>query len=134
MPDETDPVKETLPKAPRPGGKFRPGQAPGPGRPKGIPNKIAWKQREVAALILGEPGSKAFQEFVAHEREEWKAGTMHPGVKVLWLHYLLGKPTETIDVHGEITSMKIVRMTLDEQTLSRETMPAELQSELLQLQ
>ena len=70
----------------------------GPGRPKGLRNKITLQQRHVAEMVFGTPGTPEFDEFVAAERKAALDGTMHPGVKTLWMNYLLGKPVERVEV------------------------------------
>lgn len=70
----------------------------GPGRPKGIPNKITLKQREFAEMILGKPGSIEFDEYIQTQRAQLLAGTMHPSIHTTLLHYAHGKPVERIEV------------------------------------
>ena len=86
---------------------------PGPGRPRGRANNITLQQRRVAAMVLGEPGTPEFDEFVAAERKSALNGLMPPGVKTLWMHYLLGIPKQQIEVSGDVTIEKIVREVID---------------------
>ena len=74
------------------------GRQNGAGRVKGTPNKLTLHARRVAEMVFGTPGTPEFDEFIAHERAAWKADTMHPAIKSLWMHHLLGKPKETVDV------------------------------------
>ena len=68
------------------------------GRPKGLQNKITVRQREVAAMVLGTPGTPEFDEFVSSERRAALAQTMAPQIKALWMHYLLGIPKVSVEV------------------------------------
>lgn len=70
----------------------------GPGRPKGLLNKSTVKQRELAEMILGKPGTPAFDEFVAKQRIAMLSGDMAPAILQTLLYYLAGKPTERIEV------------------------------------
>ena len=74
------------------------GRAAGYGRVKGTPNKITARQREVAAMVLGEPGTPEFAEFVAAERKAALEQSMAPAIKSLWMHYLLGIPKVSVEV------------------------------------
>src|ERR1017187_5631553 len=89
------------------------GRAAGYGRVKGTPNKITARQREVAEMVLGKPGTPEFDEFVQAERRSALSGLMAPGVKTLWMHYLLGVPKVSVDVEGSVTIEKIVREVID---------------------
>ena len=89
------------------------GRAAGYGRVKGTPNKITARQREVAAMVLGEPGTPEFAEFVAAERKAALEQSMAPAIKSLWMHYLLGVPKVSVDVEGSVTIEKIVREVID---------------------
>ena len=68
-------------------------------------------------MVLGKPGTPEFEAFVKSERADWQAGTMHPGIKQMWMQYLLGKPKETIDVQGGLELIKVVRVIVDPQAL-----------------
>jgi hypothetical protein len=85
----------------------------GPGRPKGRANNLTLRQREVAEMVLGKPGTPEFDEFVQAERRSALSGLMAPGVKTLWMHYLLGVPKVSVDVEGSVTIEKIVREVID---------------------
>jgi hypothetical protein len=79
-------------------------------------------------MVLGEPGTPEFDEFVKSERADWKAGTMHPGVKQMWMHYLVGKPTERVEhsgIDGEPLEVitRIVRVTVTPGELAAESRP-----------
>lgn len=71
---------------------------PGPGRPKGLQNKITIRQREIAARVMGDIGTPEFDAFITKQREELMRGSMHPTIQSLWMHYFMGKPTERIEV------------------------------------
>jgi hypothetical protein len=77
--------------------KQRWGEA-GPGRPKGLRNKITLQQRHVAEMVLGKPGTPEFDSFVQSERQAILDGTMDSRIKTLWMHYLLGKPVDRVEV------------------------------------
>ena len=89
------------------------GRQAGAGRTKGTPNKITQRQREVAAMVLGEPGTPEFAEFVAAERKAALDQSMAPAIKALWTHYLLGIPKVSVEVEGSVTIEKIVREVID---------------------
>ncbi len=64
-------------------------------------------------MVLGEPGTPEFDEFVAAERKSALNGLMPPGVKTLWMHYLLGIPKVSVEVESSVTIEKIVREVID---------------------
>ena len=82
---------------------------PGKGRPKGSLNKTTLLQREVAEKVLGKPGTPEFEEFIASQRKQILLGILPPVILQMWMHYLVGKPKETIEVQGEVTTEKVVR-------------------------
>ena len=71
------------------------------GRPLGSQNKLGIVQRKVAGFVCYGPDGETpdnVKEFAAQQRKEFLDGTMHPTVKLYWLHCLLGKPTEHIEI------------------------------------
>ena len=73
-----------------------------PGRPKGIPNKIALAQRQFAEAVCYGPdglnreqGKKEFAMFI---RQQMLAGELPPIVFQTLIFYLLGKPQERIEI------------------------------------
>jgi hypothetical protein len=90
------------------GGLYPP--APGPGRPKGSVNKTTLAQKAFASRVLGDPGTPAFDEFVASTRKQLLAGILPPVILTLILHYAYGKPKETVEVQGglEVTEVRRV--------------------------
>lgn len=89
---------------------------PGPGRPKGRKNTLTLQQRAVAEMVLGKPGTPEFDEFVRAQRRDILAGILPPPLVALWMHYLLGKPKETIELDGvvDINEVRRVVVSLDD--------------------
>ena len=83
------------------------GRAAGAGRTKGTPNKITAQQRHVAAMVLGDPGSLEFEEFVKSERKAALDQSMAPAVKTMWMHYLVGKPVDHVEVKDTTDDLEL---------------------------
>jgi hypothetical protein len=49
-------------------------------------------------MVLGEPGTNEFKVFVGAQRAQALSGLMPAAILSLWLHYLLGKPVERVEV------------------------------------
>jgi hypothetical protein len=64
----------------------------GPGRPKGVPNKVTVEVREAASALVDDP------VYRKKLRDDLRKRKLAPAVEVLLWHYAKGKPKETIDV------------------------------------
>lgn len=73
----------------------RPKLPPGPGRPKGLPNKTT---REVKAFAQRFLSSK---DYVDSAKARVLAGDA-AHLEVLWHHYAYGKPKESVQISGDI--------------------------------
>ena len=79
---------------------FEKGQAPhpGPGRPKGSPNKRTGEARELARKFATDP---IYQKRLLERLRAGEAGSMEP---TLW-HYAFGKPRDTVAHTFDLTKL-----------------------------
>ena len=68
------------------------GDKPGPGRPKGSPNKVTTAVREIAQSIVND------ETYRKNLISRMRSGSIMPGVETMLWHYAYGKPTEKLDV------------------------------------
>lgn len=73
--------------------RWKPGQAPpGPGRPKGVPNKITQEIREIARGLLS---SEKYLNVLIRRLE---SGDLSPQMETLLWQYGYGKPKDTVEI------------------------------------
>jgi len=70
---------------------------PGPGRPRGVPNKATTEVRTWAQEVLGDPKVRAKTLSLA------RSGRLAPAIHVSLLHYAYGKPAETVELQGGLS-------------------------------
>lgn len=75
---------------------------PGPGRPKGVPNKVTQEIREAARKLLEGP------RYLEARLRRLESGKLHPSVEVLLYHYAYGKPKEVVQVEGSESLAEIL--------------------------
>ena len=71
---------------------------PGPGRPKGSPNKRTKEAREIARKFATD---KIYQKRLLQRLRAGKAGSMEP---ILW-YYAYGKPKDEIEFKGSLAAL-----------------------------
>lgn len=76
---------------------------PGPGRPKGVPNKATVEVKKWAQTVLGDAVVRSKTLDLA------RTGRLPPAILIELLHYAYGKPTETTDLTVRVSRM--VRIT-----------------------
>jgi len=75
---------------------------PGPGRPKGVPNKVTVVAKELCQKLLERPKyRKAFER-------DWDARALEPQLEVMVWHYAYGKPKANIEVEAGTSLLDIL--------------------------
>lgn len=70
------------------------------------------QQHAVAEMVLGKPGTPEFDEFVKSQRVQALAGLLPPVILQTWLHYLIGKPLDRVEVKD--TTDELEGITIDQ--------------------
>lgn len=73
----------------------RPKLPPGPGRPKGLPNKTTREVKDFARKFLSS------SDYVSSAKARVLSGDA-AHLEVLWHHYAYGKPKESVQISGDI--------------------------------
>jgi hypothetical protein len=97
-----DPDREPSPPAPGPDYRV-PAHGGGllhrAGRPKGAINKSTQERRELCDMVFGSAGSEERKVFAQKMRERFLEGKLSAVVEQTLLHWWLGKPKDTVEVH-----------------------------------
>lgn len=79
----------------------------GPGRPKGVPNKVTLEIREAArALVDDEQAQRKMLE-------DYRRGKLHPSIVQMFYAYAYGKPKDTLVVEGGAVPLVIDELKRD---------------------
>ena len=77
----------------------------GPGRPKGVPNKVTVEIREAArAFVNDEEGQRKLLE-------QYRRGKLNPAILQMFYGYGWGKPKETLAVEGMEAAPLVIKLT-----------------------
>jgi hypothetical protein len=85
--------------------------AQGPGRPKGLQNRVTREFKEIARGILEQP------EAIEKMKRAAALGRLHPSLHIAPMHYAYGKPKETVALEARMdprqmtTADLVARMT-----------------------
>ena len=82
----------------------------GPGRPKGVPNKVTVEAKAAAEALVDDP---IYREQLTLDLQARK---LAPAVEVMLWHYAKGKPKDVIEFDGRVNvhDQKLERMTDEE--------------------
>ena len=72
---------------------------PGPGRPKGVPNKATVEVKAWAQSVLEDPKVRSKTLHLARD------GRLAPAILIELLHYAYGKPKDTTDLQVRVSRM-----------------------------
>ena len=77
-------------------------RGPGPGRPKGVPNKATVEVKRICTELVEDPDYR--QRF----RARMVAGKLPPMVEAMTWYYAFGKPKEQIDLTASVRMPTII--------------------------
>jgi hypothetical protein len=81
-----------------------------PGRPRGIQNKTTSELRSLARALVDDP---VYRTALQARLIEGSAGP----IEILLWHYAYGKPREVVEIQGELSINRIVRVIVDEHSV-----------------